>query len=308
MTVLGLVVAAGVGTPAGAASTAPYSDPAATGSIGLCDQAGTQVTSGSIETTPFAWRAVSTQPANAPYDNSGRTATLYAFQPQQGLAPGEWSGQQLTASSRYSNPASPMAAATAGDESLADFIGDYPAKWDGFVQLRIYLATDNEPAETLRYPALNVQVSGTTWRAVGGAEVNCESGTSVSLESIVLPPSTTTTGPGSSTGSGSSSGSAGAGNKASDSSGRGTATGGGTAAGSSSSSTPASPDGHLSAAAASSRTKDAGSDRGPLTAGVAGGLILIAGAGALVVRRRRLSSASPGSGTTPDPHRKGHGE
>jgi len=185
---------------AGATTTVPYTDPNAVGYIGLCNQAGQQITSGSITTTPFVWRAVSSQAAQAPYNNAGRTATLYGYQPQQGLLPGEWSGEQLTSSARYSNPANPMAAATDGDDSLEDFIQDYPPRWDGFFQLRIYLSTADEQAYDLHYPALNIQVTGDTWHAVGGGPVNCTSGTSESLETIVLPPSKITSPGGSSTG------------------------------------------------------------------------------------------------------------
>jgi hypothetical protein len=193
---------------AAASTTVPYSDPNAIGYIGLCNQSGQQITSGSITTTPFAWRAVSSQAAQPPYDNSGRTATLYAYQPRQGLLPGEWSGEQMTSSSRYSNPANPMAAATDGDDSLEDFIQDYPPKWDGFIQLRIYLSTVNEQAYDLHYPVLDIQVTGQTWQAVGGGAVNCQSGTSESIESIVLPkskitpPNTTSSGGSKSKGSG----------------------------------------------------------------------------------------------------------
>ena len=180
---------------AGATSAVPYTDPNVVGSIGLCNQAGQQITSGSINTVPFAWRAVSTQPAQAPYDNAYRTAILMAYQPIQELAPGEWSGEQMTASSRYSNPANPMAAATAGDDSLADFISDFPMKWDNLIQLRMYLGTANAPQYSLHYPALDIQVTGDTWQAVDGGPVNCAAGTAESIESIVLSPSTTTTVP-----------------------------------------------------------------------------------------------------------------
>jgi hypothetical protein len=190
---LALVSVGGVGGAAGASTSAPYTDPNAVGYIGLCDQAGQQITSGNINTTPFAWRAVSSEPAQAPYNNAYRTAILLAYQPQEGLAPGEWSGDELTASSRYTNPANPMVAATDGDDSLEDFIGDFQPKWDGFIELRIYLGTENAQTYSLHYPALNIQVTGDTWTAVGGGTVNCASGTAESLESIVLPPTTTTT-------------------------------------------------------------------------------------------------------------------
>lgn len=190
-----LVVAGALtlGGGASAATTVPYTDPDAVGSIGLCNQAGQQITSGNITAVPFAWRAVSTEPAQAPYNNAGRTATLVVYQPLQGLPPGDWSGAQLTSSSRYSNAANPMAAATDRDQSLEDIIEQYQPKWDGFLQLRIYLGTADEPTYTSHYPALNIQVTGNAWQAVGGSAVNCASGTSESIESILLPSTTSST-------------------------------------------------------------------------------------------------------------------
>ena len=179
------------GLAAAANSAAPYMDPSAVGSIGLCNQAGQQITSGSVTARPFAWRAVSTQPAQLPYNKAGRTAILVAYQPLQGLPAGDWSGTQMTASSRYTNPGNPMVAATDGDLSLDDVIEQYPPKWDGFLQLRIYLGAPQESAFTQQYPALNIEVTGETWTAVGGSPVNCASGTAQSIESVLLPSTTT---------------------------------------------------------------------------------------------------------------------
>jgi len=180
---------------AGGATTVPYTDPNAVGTIGLCNQAGQQVTSGSTTQAPFAWLAASTTPAQGTYRNVPRTAVLLAYQPRSGLAPGEWSGAELTASSRYTNPDVPMAAATSGDDSLADFMSNYHPVWDGFLQLRMYLGTADAPQYSLHYPALDIQVQGDTWHAVGGGPVNCTAGTSESIESIVLPATATTTAP-----------------------------------------------------------------------------------------------------------------
>ena len=79
----------------------------------------------------------------------------------------------------------------AGDQSLQDIIEHYPPKWDGFLQLRIYLGTANKQAYTLHYPALNIQVTGDTWQAVGGSPVNCASGTSESIGERPAPSTTT---------------------------------------------------------------------------------------------------------------------
>jgi hypothetical protein len=187
-------VASVVGATASSAATAaPYSDPNVVGYIGLCDQAGQQITSGSITTAPFVWRAVSSQAAPDPYNGAGATAILNAYLPMQSLAPGDWSGEQLTASTRYSNPQSPMAQATARDVALQDFLQDYPPEWDGFIQLRLFLGAQNEPADVQHYAALDLQISGTSWTAVGGGAVNCNAGSAESLETVLAPPATTTT-------------------------------------------------------------------------------------------------------------------
>jgi hypothetical protein len=193
---LALVAPAGGASASGAPtlpSKAPYADRAAVGSIGLCNRAGRQVTSGSVDAKPFAWRAVSTQSARAPYDDAWRTATLYAYQPRRGLTAAEWSGTALTASSRYSNPAHPMSAATTADMSLEQFLAIFKPQWNGFLQLRIYLGTKDAEAYTAQYPVLDIQVTGKRWRAVGGGPVNCRAGTAESLETIVHGVGTTTT-------------------------------------------------------------------------------------------------------------------
>ena len=169
------------------ATAPPYKDSNAQGYLGICNTYGQQITSGSIYTDPFAYRTVSSVAAKAPYNNASRTATLLAFQPQQSLPAGDWSGEEMTAGSRYSNPAHPMAAATIADNTLADFLNDFPARWNGFVELRMYLSTVNAQPYSFVYPVLNIQVIGTHWYAVGGGKVNCRAGVSISIESIVLP-------------------------------------------------------------------------------------------------------------------------
>jgi len=178
-------------TPVSAASAVPYTDPAANGYIGLCSQQGQQITSGSTSTAPFAWRAVSSSPAAASYAGPARTAILMAYQPIQYIAPGDWSGDALTASAHYSNPDNPMTAATGADESLGGYMIDFQPKWDGFLQLRIYLGAANEQGYSLHYPTLDIKVTGNTWTAVDGGPVNCASGTAVSFESTLLPASET---------------------------------------------------------------------------------------------------------------------
>jgi hypothetical protein len=167
----------------GAGST--LTDPAADGTIGLCDSSGHQLTKGSINDAPFVWRAVSSVPAAARYAGDGRTATLFAYQPRPSTPAAQWSGDVLGASGRYTNPAHPMAALTVGDEPLSDFLSDFPVQQDGLIQLRIYLGAPGQPAYSLTYPATTLKISGTSWQVVNPAKADCTSGTSVSLETLV---------------------------------------------------------------------------------------------------------------------------
>jgi hypothetical protein len=189
VSVLGGSAVLGGASAAQAASTSavPYHDPNAVGVVGFCDKAGHQVTSGSITTTPFAWRAVSSVAATAPYNTAGRTATLFAYQPRRGVAPGDWSGAQLTASARYTDASHPMAAATSRDLSLQSFMGQFAPQWDGLLQIRIFLGAPNQEIDSVTYPATTIKVTGSTWRVVGStAPVSCTSGTSTSIESLLL--------------------------------------------------------------------------------------------------------------------------
>jgi hypothetical protein len=181
---MAISVVFGAGTAA-AATKVPYTDPDAVGSIGLCDQQGQTLTSGSIYDKPFVWKAIDETAAPAPYNSAGATATLFAYQPRQGVDPGDWSGTQLGASARFTNPAHPTAALTGLDGSLSVFVADFPPQWNGFVQLRIYLGAPNEPAAGGSYDATNIRVNGDRWSVVGGSSVSCGSGSAVSLEQVL---------------------------------------------------------------------------------------------------------------------------
>jgi hypothetical protein len=160
----------------------------------LCNADGQQITSGALATRPFVATVVSSTPAVTPYNDDWRTAILMAYQVQPVLPAGAWSGQGLTASSRYTNPNHPMAAATSRDSSLRDFLVAYPAVHRGLVELRLYLGTKGQPQYATRYPTLAIKVTGDTWRAIGGGPVDCTVGKAVSIETLLLPSTTTTTG------------------------------------------------------------------------------------------------------------------
>jgi LPXTG-motif cell wall-anchored protein len=171
---------------AASAATVPFTDPAAHGEITLCDSTGHVMQGGSIYGKPFAWRAVGSQAAPSAYVVTGRTASLYAFQPIQSVDPIQWNGENLTAGSRYTSPVQPMAAASPIDPTLADYLGDYPTKWDGLVQLRMFVGAPRMATYTQTYDTAVLRVSGSTWSLVQGGTSGCTSGASVSAE-VILP-------------------------------------------------------------------------------------------------------------------------
>jgi len=166
-------------------NSVPYTDPAVTGSIGLCDVGGHNVTSGNVHDTPFVWLAVGRTAASSRYAAPGRTASLGAFQPRKGIDPGLWSGYLLGASSRYSNPQHPMNQATPISSPLQDFLGRYPPSWDSLVQLRLLLGGSNRPPQTGAYDATDLRITGDTWQVVRGGTGPCQAGTAVS-NSVLL--------------------------------------------------------------------------------------------------------------------------
>lgn len=169
------------------AATVPFSDPNTNGYIGLCDRSGHPVTSGSLDDLPFVWTAVSSTPAPAGYEHG--KATLYAYQPRQHVAPAQWEGRMLTASSSFTNPAHPMAQATNGDSPLLWFVQAYPPQWNGLVQLRMFYSAANSPVDQSPYPATVLQVSGNRWFEISGGSVPCNVGKAVSAETVDLPSS-----------------------------------------------------------------------------------------------------------------------
>lgn len=172
--------------PTAHADTVPYSDSNAVGTIGLCDKTGALVMRGNIHDHPFVVTTVSSEAAPPPYNGKGGKATLLAYQPREGVVPGRWSGDTLTGASEYTNKAHPMAAATFRDFSLADFLDAFPARWDGMIQLRMYLGAPDTPVLNLPYPTTDIKVSGDTWTVVRGGTGDCSVGKAVSNEVAVF--------------------------------------------------------------------------------------------------------------------------
>lgn len=170
--------------PTAGADAVPYSDASAAGSVGLCDRNGHPVTGGSTTAKPFVWRAVSSRPAPAPFGGARAKATLLAYQPRPNAPADQWSGDILTATSSYTNPAYPMAQATPLDFSLQDFLLEFPPQVDGLVQLRIYFGAPNAGTSSSSYPATDIRVNGGNWTVVRGASVPCTNGSATSSETV----------------------------------------------------------------------------------------------------------------------------
>jgi hypothetical protein len=148
------------------ADSPPYADANATGGITLCSAQGQPIFTGRTD-GPVAATVVGGSTAAAPYSGVGRSAALFAFQPRRAVPPGDWSGQGMTALSRYSNPRHPMVEILPRDLTLGNFVAAYPPQWDGLVQLRVFLRVPNQPESTYTYSATTLRVTGNTWKQLG---------------------------------------------------------------------------------------------------------------------------------------------
>lgn len=153
--------------------SAPYTDPASAGAITLC-RGGRPITSGSTVDQPFATVAVGGQAAAGGYASNG-TATVFAYQPRQGVGPESWSGLQLGPASQVTDPKAPAAVLVKADTTLAQFVNAYPAQDGGWIQLRLILGAAGQAPQTASYATLDLHIDGTTWTAVGAGTAACPS-------------------------------------------------------------------------------------------------------------------------------------
>jgi hypothetical protein len=154
--------------------TVPYDDPQAAGLLTLCSADGKAVTGGRVTDRPFA--AVVLGETGLPSDAhpQGAVATLFAYQPRQGIAPGEFSGAPITAAGSLVDTERPAVAVTEGAWSVGDFVTAYPATDDGFVQLRVYLGTAQDGTLTESpYDTADLRVDGDSWELVRGGHASC---------------------------------------------------------------------------------------------------------------------------------------
>jgi hypothetical protein len=151
---------------------APYADPASTGGLTLCSATGKAVTGGRIAERPFADVVVGeTAPADA--DREGAVATLFAYQPREGVSPEEYSGSPITAATPYADPSRPAALVTGQAWTIKDFVTAFPARFDGYVQLRLVLGSPAHGTVTDRYDTADIRVDGDSWELVRGGHASC---------------------------------------------------------------------------------------------------------------------------------------
>lgn len=154
--------------PAQAASALPYTDKAATGFITLYNKSGQPIKSGSVHDKPFVAKAVASNKAPAPYTVTGAKASLAAYQPRTGVDPTQWSGDIITTAAVYTDPTHPTALGAANDFTLQDLLDEYPPRWDGLIELRIFLGAPNQSTLTSSYAATDLRIVGDNWVVVGG--------------------------------------------------------------------------------------------------------------------------------------------
>jgi hypothetical protein len=157
-----------------AARTAPYDDPRSAGLLTLCSADGEPVTGGSLDDRPFADVVVGETGLPEGLDPAGAVATLFAYQPREGVGVEEFSGTAITAAGVLADPTRPDARVTEDAWSIGDFVTAFPAAWDGHVQLRLYLGTPE--AGTLSaepYDTADLRVDGDRWELVRGGSASC---------------------------------------------------------------------------------------------------------------------------------------
>jgi hypothetical protein len=161
----------------------PYDDAQSAGSLTLCSADGKPVTGGKVDDQPFAAVVLGETALPSNLDPTGAVATLFAYQPREGVATSEFSGNALTATAEFADPGRPAARVEEDAWTIGDFVTAFPADYDGYVQLRLYLGTPE--AGTLSdqpYDTADLRVVGDAWELVRGGTASC-----ADAESALLP-------------------------------------------------------------------------------------------------------------------------
>jgi len=154
--------------------TVPYDDPQSAGLLTLCSEDGKAVTEGKVSDRPFADVVLGETALPSELDPAGAVATLFAYQPREGVAPSEFSGTPLTAAGELVDPEQPAVVVTEDVWTVADFVTAFPADLDGYVQLRLILGTPGAGTLTENpYDTADLRVDGDRWELVRGGSASC---------------------------------------------------------------------------------------------------------------------------------------
>jgi hypothetical protein len=155
--------------------TATTGDANELGGLQFFNAAGTQVTGGNLTDAPFSAYVVGTTVIN-PVNTK---ATVFGYLPNNGAAPGAWSGEALTASTTYPNAAYPGALGTtslpvekgqAADLNLANLAQDLPntssaAGYTGVYELR--MKTTSAGSAPTKYDFADITLANVTTDGTG---------------------------------------------------------------------------------------------------------------------------------------------
>jgi len=152
----------------------PYDDPQSSGLLTLCDESGNQVTKGSVDDTPFAPIVLGQTPVDERVpDDAVVNATLFGYQPREAVDSLEFSGSPIGGPVPFVNHDKPATRIVPDAWSIANFVEVFPARYDGYVQLRLITSTSGLGASTSSYDTADIKVDGDSWHVVRGGSASC---------------------------------------------------------------------------------------------------------------------------------------
>lgn len=160
--------------------TVPYDDPQSSGLLTLCDTSGHQVTGGKITDKPFAPIVLGQTPLDKRVAaDVVPIATLYGYQPRPGVEALEFSGTAIGGPVPFTRHDKPATQVVKEAYSIANFTEIYPAKLDGYVQLRLITSAPGFGAFTTAYDTADLKVDGDNWKLVRGGNASCAGASSL---------------------------------------------------------------------------------------------------------------------------------
>jgi len=152
----------------------PYDDPQSSGLLTLCDESGNQVTKGSVKDKPFAPIVLGSTPVDQKVAaDAAVNATLFGYQPRESVDPVEFSGSPIGGPVPFVNHDRPATRVVKDAWSIGNFVEVFPAKFKGYVQLRLITSTTGIGALTNAYDTADIKVDGDSWHVVRGGNASC---------------------------------------------------------------------------------------------------------------------------------------